>query len=333
MMSCGSCRAVLVPIGVALCLAAGVAAAANASPNTIPVSSADALSAALAAANPGDTIQLASGDYDGVFVATAKGTAQAPVTLSGTAQSVLSNGNGYGLQLDGAAHWKLTGFSVRHAKKGIVLDRSDHVDIDNVEVSEIGEEGVHFRQNSSDNVLQNSRVHDTGQQKPDYGEAVYIGTAKSGWGAGGGNGGPDTSDRNQVLHNALGPGVAAEHVDIKEGTAGGVVRDNTFDGQGISGENDADSWLDAKGNGYRIEGNIGRVGGGSALVDGYQVHDVEGGYGCGNTFRANDSDLGGAAGYAINVSRRGCGSAPNVVYRDNTARNARMGLTNIAVTR
>lgn len=325
-------RAVLVSIGVALGLVAGVSTVANAGPDTIPVSSAGELAAALADAEPGDTIQLASGNYEGDFVATAKGTAAAPITLNGTVQSVLSSSDGYGLHLDGAAHWKLTGFSVRQAKKGIVLDRSDHVVIDSVEVSQIGEEGVHFRTSSSDNVLQNSRIHHTGQERPGYGEAVYFGSARSSWGTYGENGEPDRSNRNKVLNNEMGPDVTAEHVDIKEGTEGGEVRDNTFDGQGISGTNDADSWLDVKGNGYRIEGNTGTVAGDSALVDGYQVRTVGDGYGCGNMFRANASDLGGAGGYAISVTNEdGCGSAPNIVYGDNTARNAGKGLTNVDV--
>jgi hypothetical protein len=337
-MVVNSRRTVLITVGAALSLVAGVTAVANGAQapgsgaGTIPVGSPDELARALASAKPGDTIQLAPGNYDGAFVATAKGAPEAPITLTGTPQSVLSSSD-YGLHLDGAANWKLTGFSVSRAKKGIVLDRSDHVVIDNVEVSQVDEEAVHFRASSSDNVIQNSRIHDTGLKEPKYGEAVYFGSAKNHWKEFGAAGGPDRSDRNQALNNKLGPNVAAEHIDIKEGTEGGVVAGNTFDGQGISGQNDADSWLDAKGNGYRIEANIGTFGGGGALVDGYQVHSVVDGYGCGNTFRGNDSNLGGAGGYAINVTnQKECGSAPNVVYADNKVQNAGKGLTNADVT-
>ncbi|MBB5159006.1 right-handed parallel beta-helix repeat-containing protein [Saccharopolyspora phatthalungensis] len=325
--------AVLVSMGVALGLAAGATKAASADPGMIPVGSAAELRAALGAAKPGDTIRLAPGNYDGSFVATAKGTAEAPITLMGPLAAVLSNGSGYGLHLDGAEHWKLTGFSVSNAKKGIVLDRSQHVVIDNVEVSQIAEEAVHFRTSSSDNLIQESRIHHIGLVKPQYGEAIYFGSAKSNWDQYGENGGPDRSDRNQALNNKLGPNVAAEHIDIKEGTEGGLVRGNTFDGQGIAGENSADSWLDAKGNGYLVEGNTGTFGGDGALVDGYQTHTVVDGFGCGNQFRANNADLGGAEGYAIKVTnQRECRSAPNVVYRDNEVRNAGKGLTNIDVT-
>ncbi|GAB2957267.1 hypothetical protein GCM10023080_015960 [Streptomyces pseudoechinosporeus] len=325
--------------GAVLGLAVGVTAVANPtrepnSPgNTISVSSSQELADALADAKPGDTIQLAAGDYSGSFAATVKGTEREPITLSGTPQSVLSNSGGYGLRLDGAAHWNLTGFSVAEAKKGIVLDSSNRVVIDDVEVSRIDEEAVHFRKSSSDNVIQDSRIHDTGLKKPQFGEGIYFGSAQSNWEKYGEDKGPDRSNRNQALNNKLGPGITAEHIDIKEGTEDGVVRGNTFDGQGVSGKNSADSWLDVKGNGYLIEANTGTFGGDGALVDGYQTNVIVNGWGCGNVFRANDSNLGGAEGYAIKVvDQDECGSVPNVVYRDNKVRYAGRGLTNIEVT-
>ena len=101
-------RAISAAAGIALGIltAATVANAAPAAPSpwkTIPVSSAGELAKALTSAKPGDTIRLAPGTYHGSFVATAKGTANAPITLTGTADSVLSNDSGYGLHLDGAA--------------------------------------------------------------------------------------------------------------------------------------------------------------------------------------------------------------------------------------
>ncbi len=219
--------------------------------------------------------------------------------------------------------------------KGIVLDDSDHVLVDSVEVSETDDEAVHFRTSSSDNVIQNSTIHHTGRDQPQYGEGIYFGSAESNWpkyGEDGGEG-PDRSDRNQALNNTIGPDVTAEGVDVKEGTGGGVLRGNTFDGHGISGENYADSWVDVKGNGYLVEGNTGSFDGDGALQDGHQVHAVVDGHGCGNVFRANDSDLGGADGFAIHLpDQSDCDADPNVVYDDNTVSSAGSGLTNIEVT-
>jgi hypothetical protein len=46
------------------------------------------------------------------------------------------------------------------------------------------------------------------------------------------NGGPDPRDRNQVIGNTIGPNTSAGSVAIEDGTTGGIVRDNTFDGTG-----------------------------------------------------------------------------------------------------
>jgi len=319
---------------------------------TVHVSTTPQLTAALADARPGDTITLAAGGYDGAFYATTSGTASAPITLTGPATAVLSNRGGgcdphvpaspggisycgYGLHLNRVAYWKVKGLTVADAAKGIVLDGASHNLIDGVDVHGTGDEGVHFRTSSSDNVLANATVHDTGRSQPGFGEGLYFGSAQSNWSKYGENGGagPDRSDRNQAVDNHFGPNVTAEHIDIKEGTVGGVVRGNTFDGRGISGDNFGDSWIDVKGSGYTLTGNHGTNAGGGALLDGYQVHQIVSGAGCGNTFRGNDSDLGGAAGYAINVTdQSNCSANPNLVYSSNTAANAGKGLTNIAVT-
>ena len=234
---------------------------------TINVATAAQLSAALSAAKAGDTIKLADGDYSGQFVATRPGTASAPITLVGSAKAVLhdplfnpgdtdcpSGQTGYGLWLQGASYWNLTGFTVTYSKKGIVLDGASHVTIDGVNVHDIGYEGVHFRKSSAYGVIKNSTVTDTGKEEPGYGEGVYLGSATSNWECYGANGGkdPDASDYVQVLDNKIGPNVAAEGVDIKEGTHDGVVSGNTLDGTGEKNQNSGDSTIDVKGDKYLI---------------------------------------------------------------------------------
>jgi hypothetical protein len=133
-----------------------------------------------------------------------------------------------------------------------------------------------------------------------------------------------------VLNNKIGPGVAAELIDIKEGTLSGTISGNTFDGTGISGENSADSWVDAKGNGYTIDGNKGS--GPKGDLDGYQTHQQVSGFGCGNVFKNNVSKL-TSAGYAINVTNQSkCKGNLNVVAKSNTQTGAKSGLSNIPVT-
>jgi parallel beta-helix repeat protein len=307
------------------------------------------LIAALAAVAPGDIVSLAAGSYNGAFYATRSGTASRPITLTGPRAAVLANTAnacdpnapttpsgisycGYGLHLNKVSYWHLTGFSVTNSSKGIVLDGSSNNVLDGVEVSNIGDEGVHFRANSSNNTLQNSSVHDTGKSQPGYGEGLYFGSAQSNWSKYGENGGTgeDRSNNNRAVGNTF-SAIAAEHLDIKEGTTGGTVQNNTFVG-GVSGANSADSWIDVKGNGYTITGNHGSYTSGT-LADGYQTHQILAPYGCGNAWHSNVSDLGGVGAYAVNVTNQSkCGTNLNVVYSSNTATNATKGLTNITVT-
>jgi hypothetical protein len=322
--------------------------------DTVSVSTAAQLQAALAGAVPGQVIKLAAGTYRGSFVTTKAGTAAKPITLSGPANAVLINDGpsgdapdcpaptagwdpGYGLWLSGAPYWNLTGFTVQESKKGIVVDDSPHTTIDGVTVHHVDEEAIHFRRSSADSVLKNSTITYTGLVQPGYGEGVYLGSANSNWACHGNSGGVDRGDRIQVLDNHIGPFVAAEPIDVKEGTFDGVIRGNTFDGRGISGENSADSWIDVKGIGYTIEDNTGTFSAPGTFANGYENHNTSTSpsfaNGCGNVWRNNESDLGGAGAYAIKISSVSkCAANPNVVYASNTVTNATSGLTNIAVT-
>ncbi|KUL29732.1 cellulose binding domain-containing protein [Actinoplanes awajinensis] len=316
----------------------------------VDVSTAVQLTAALAAARPGQTIRMAPGTYNGAFLARTPGTATAPITLTGPVTAVLTNPEssgtnpgcsvpaagfdpGYGVWLYEAAYWKLSGFTVAGAAKGIMIDASPHVTVDGVYVHDIGDEGVHFRRSSADGVIQNSRIERTGTGQPQYGEGIYLGSATSNWSCYGNTGGIDASDRVQVLSNVVGPNVAAEHVDVKEGTVAGLIRGNTWNGTGIAGQNSADSWLDVKGSNYVIADNTGTFSSPGVFANGYETHNPTAGSGCGNIFRGNRSDLGGAGAWAINVtSTSKCAGNLNVVYASNTVTNATSGLTNIAVT-
>ncbi|MBD0737967.1 sheath polysaccharide-degrading enzyme [Streptomyces sp. CBMA29] len=295
-------------------------AATAAAATTVEVTTAKELKAALTAAAPGQTIHLADGTYTGNFKVTVSGTAAERITLTGSSNAVLTSSGGYGLYLNGASYWTVKGVSVTGGQKGIVTDAAAHVVIDSVTVHGLQMEGVHFRTSSTDGVLKNSRIYDTGLQRPGYGEGVYVGTA---------NTLTDKSDRVQILDNVIGPNIGAENIDLKEGTTGGLVSGNTFDGSGLSMTNYDDSWIDVKGNGYTITGNTGA----HTLNDGYQTHTQQPGWGCGTVFRDNTSDLTGATGltrtaiYVTNYSA----DCPTTVYASNTLTGG-TSLTNIPVT-
>ncbi|MYS84929.1 right-handed parallel beta-helix repeat-containing protein [Embleya scabrispora] len=293
-------------------VAAGLVCAPSAGAATasvVPVSTSAQLKTALAAAVPGDTIRLADGSYTGNFQATKAGRADARITLTGSADAVLrtGTGGGYGLYLNGASYWTVRGITLTHAQKGIMIDAARGVLVDSVTVRELTMEGVHFRNSSSDGAIVDSHILDTGRDNRGMGEGVYVGTA---------NTLSDRSDRVQILRNVIGPGVRGEAVDLKEGTSGGRVADNTFDGTGLTGNNYDDSWVDVKGNGYLIEHNTG----GNTTNNGFEVHAQAPGWGCGTVFHTNHADLTGATGpdrlaiHAVSYSP----ACPTTVTADNT---------------
>ena len=293
---------------------------------TVRVATADALRTAIADAQPGDRIELADGTYTGdpQFEATAQGTKAAPIVLTGSRRAVLTTGEteggGYGLHVQGS-YWRLVGFTVRDAKKGVVFDGSVGSVVERLDVGTIGQEAVHFRSGSSHGAVVDSDIHDTGLRSPQFGEGVYVGSAHKNWP----DGGPDKSDAVLVQGNFI-YNTTAEGIDVKEGTTGGVIRGNRFDKAGISGENSADSWVDIKGNGWLIEGNTGS----GTLLDAFQTHVESNGWGERNIFSKN-TVTGGVPGYAVMIVKGKANG--NIVRCDNNAKGAAKGLSNVTCTR
>lgn len=302
----------------------------------VAVGNSTELRAALIDAQPGDTITMAdgvyassmmAGNYTGSFAITTDGTESNPITLQGSRNAII-DGNGiggrYGLYLYGADYWNLDGFTVANASKGIVLDGSNHAFLNDIRVSNVGQEAVHFRAFSRYNVIKGSEINGTGKKSAQYGEGVYIGSANSNWGTYTG-GQPDKSDRNIVINNTF-TDFTAEAIDLKEGSTGGYIAGNTFEGSSISGQNSADSWVDAKGNYYLVENNTGT----NTLTDGFQVHTVYAGWGANNAFRANTANV-NASGYGFNVVSTSM-QFGNIIYCSNIVTGAGLGFANVSCT-
>jgi len=289
---------------------------------TVNVSNASDLQSALDAAKPGDVIGLAAGTYLGNFVAEASGTKEQPIQLCGTTDAVLDGGDtdkGYVLHLDGAQYWHLTGFTVTNGQKGVMADGTVGSVIEGLTVTGTGHEAIHLRNFSTDNSVIGNTISDTGIERDKFGEGVYLGTAESNW-CDVSDCEPDASDRNLVEGNDI-SGTTAESVDIKEGTSDGIIRNNTFDGSKLT--EDGDSWVDVKGRGYLIEGNVGT----NSIQDGFQTHEIIDGFGTNNTFRNNTAAVNGPGfGYSLTPER------DNVVECNNTASGAEEGVMNVTCT-
>jgi hypothetical protein len=291
---------------------------------TVNVSNADELNAALKAAQPGAVIKMADGTYQDHFVAKNSGTGSKPIFLCGGQKAVIDGGGikkGYAFQLDAVTQWRLVGFSVTNAQKGVMADQTTKSIIQGLTVHDLGDEGIHLRNNSTDNLVVGNNVSNTGHLKPKFGEGIYIGNAESNWSADFSrtNGQPDHSDRNVIKNNVI-SGTTAESVDIKEGTSGGKLIGNHFDGSALGGDKHNDSWVDVKGRNWLIEGNTGV----NSIGDGFQTHEIVDGYGTGNVFKNNTADLKGGSGWGFHF-------APingNSVSCNNKVSGAAKGLTN-----
>jgi hypothetical protein len=316
-------------------LACGRHTAAARNMNVVRVNTTEQLKQALLFAKPGDEIVLADGMYTGRFVinTNVNGTAEKPIVLRGSRKAILDGGTtstGYVLHLQ-SSYWVLKGFTITNGLKGLMADGSSYSLIEDLKVYNIGEEAIHLRKFSSHNTIQNCDISYTGLKTPDYGEGLYIGSAKNHWDKYG-NGKADLCDSNKLLNNKIGPYITAECIDIKEGTTGGLIKGNSFDATGITGANSGDSWIDVKGNYYIIEENKGFNPQGSVLKDGYQVHCVVNGWGNYNEFKNNNCAV-NAPGYGFNISLTS--SNGNVVgtkvYSSNVVTGAAKGISNIAL--
>jgi hypothetical protein len=297
---------------------------------TVNVTTSAQLTGALADARANDVIRLADGTYAGSFTAgnysaqfgsIKSGTAAAPITLVGSRAAVIDGANPggkYGLYLVGASWWQIRGITVTGVSKGIVLDGSNHNVLQDLKVWNVGDEAIHLRANSSDNIVRDSVITMTGQRNASYGEGLYVGSANSNWGTYSG-GQPDRSDRNQLLNNTI-SATGAESIDIKEGTSNGVVSGNTFDGTGMSGSF-ADSFIDVKGNAWTVDNNKGT----NALLDGFQVHNVYANWGYDNVFTRNVLDV-RSTGYGFLLQNK---TAANHISCNNTVLNAASGFANV----
>jgi hypothetical protein len=290
----------------------------------VSVSSASELRTALASARPGEAILLAPGTYGGHFTASRSGTATAPITLCGPRSAVLDGGSisrGYTLYFDHASWWKVEGFTVEGAQKGIMADASDYDLLSGLLVHSVGDEAIHLRDFSSHDTISHCVVRDTGQLVQFYGEGIYVGTAHKNW-CRYSNCQPDASNDDVIEDNSI-TSTTAENIDIKEGAIGGQIIANQLDGTGMI-PSASTAWVNVKGNNWTIADNTGI----NSIKDGFQVHQVYPGWGIGNVFRSNDAQVNGPGhGFYVQSKR-----LQTVVACDNKVSGAALGFSSIACT-
>jgi hypothetical protein len=290
---------------------------------SIPVSTSSQLGAALASARPGDLIELRDGRYPGGWVITASGAAGAPIVLCGSKNAVLEGGSfSRDVLTLRASYWIIAGLSLTRGLRGVYTERASHNVLEYLSIWNLGQEAVHWRVFSSHNVIRRSAIQETGRSTPEWGEGVYIGSYRGHW-CKSTSCQPDRSDSNAVIENVIGPDVTAESVDAKEGSTGGIIQRNTFNGRGmVRSQSWVDAWVEIAGNGYTVSDNQGSA----SPHDGFQVVVVATGWGNDNLFSRNIAEV-GADGFGFRLNSKGSG---NRVTCDNVVRAATAGFTNVS---
>jgi len=251
----------------------------------VVVDSTESFNTAINNARPGDFIHIQPGLYQGQFDIEVSGTEEEPIVLYGTRNAIINeaiNEPGYGIHLK-ADHWILSGFSIRNVSKGVVMDGGNHNTIQGLKIYDIGDEAIHLRTHSSNNLIKHNWIHDTGLTQPEFGEAIYVGSSVTNWDEYT-NGDPDASNNNRIISNLVGPNITAEGIDIKEGTVGGQVLNNTFLG---GYDSVVDSWIDVKGNNYTVHKNVGSYVTGTDFGQPIEVIEILSGWGLDNEIAEN----------------------------------------------
>lgn len=276
----------------------------------ITCSSTAELQSALVNAKAGDRILITPGTYEGTkatsgysnayFFSAMNGSPTEPITLQSadsTHPAILKGSTdttGYVFYLRGS-FWQVFNIGFATRRQGIMMDGCNGSFFQNVEGSDIGQEGIHLRDGSSDNYFTGCSVHDCGEFIPDYGEGFYVGSDVGKWGQY-----KIECDHNTIVRCST-RNTSAESVDIKEGTTGTFVALNVFHGVGISGANGGDSVIDAKGNDAKIYRNTVFRDGNARIIDAFQVHERSPGWGTNNDFRDNSVTLDIDVPYVVRV--------------------------------
>lgn len=271
------------------------------------------------------------------------GTKSNPIKLIGSKSSVITSDNitsKYGLHLQGNSYWIIEGFTVTKSSKCVMLDSSSHNVINNLRITQSGDEALHLRKFSSYNIVSNCFIDSTGMNpasaQSGYAEGMYVGTANSNW-INNSNNQVDTCNYNILTGNVFGSLIRSENIDIKEGTMGGEISNNVFNGLGCNGNNSADKYVDIKGDNYTIKCNTGQ-GNSANILNGFEVNInkittknglvVNKNFGDYNTFANNTLNMTGTTGHAIFINSYS-GVIHNTMCSSNTAINAASGLCNL----
>ncbi|CAB1115742.1 unnamed protein product [Ectocarpus sp. CCAP 1310/34] len=218
----------------------------DASPDGVPYS----IASALAEAGAGDTVVLADGTYNEAIVTVQGGESGNPLIITGGRDALVNAGDDGKVVYVQHSWVTLEGFSVdgkisdddeaeSYVDKCVFVEgtstsgdeRLEGFVMQDVYVQNCGDECVRLKSFIvgaviSDNVIQDCGVRDfVYGNSGKNGEGIYVGTSSTQW-----SDGPDECNDNTITGNTITPN-GNECVDIKEGSTGTIVEENTCSGQ------------------------------------------------------------------------------------------------------
>jgi nitrous oxidase accessory protein NosD len=266
---------------------------------------------ALARAEPGDTIQLAAGNYGERFVTVHSGKPGAPITIAGQRGARIT-GDGSGRQVQIRNDWiVLRGLTIGNADKLVWVEHASHVLITNDMFENAGGECIRIKYLSTHVTVSHDLIDHCGltgfdlSKNEHNGEGVYIGTDPGQIGRNPTRV-PDATDHNAVIGNTIAT-YAAECVDIKEAADFNAVLGNNCS----HSRDPKGSGFDARGNDNVFRDNVSADNAGAGIrFGGYGAHD-----GTHNT--VIDNILVDNRGYGLLVLRQPQGEICGNVVRQN----------------
>lgn len=249
------------------------AAAVSTCPSpTITVSTTEEANAAIAAASPGDTIRLADGTYGPLLVSKKHGTVANRISICGTRNAVISpypdtiNMKSHiGVAVLESSFITLNGFTVRNARKGVELLKTNDSRVYGLRVQNTAQAGIYAQNDSSRNLIAANVISDAGldrtiakdgrywYQDGRNGEGIYIGNSQGNDDCEAVGCDLDQSDENVIVWNTI-TNVRAEAIEAKEGSTGGLIYNNTVTFSAAHEEH-VEGALKVKGDEYLVQKN------------------------------------------------------------------------------
>ncbi len=136
-------------VGVAVCALAFAnplaTTEASAAGTSVTVNTERELQDALNNADPGETIFIVPGEYDGFFTMNRSGTSEKPITVKGTPGVVLKgtfNDRGQTLKVTNGNYLRLEDFAIEGGISGLVLEKTNNTLVSGLTISKTGNEGI-----------------------------------------------------------------------------------------------------------------------------------------------------------------------------------------------